>query len=79
MNRPTIYDRALDSGGPLHLHPEVDWAAWIDRWEPAYLWYFTARQVAVEVFRMSGRKCRVAGEQREDVRGRYWVWRVTLA
>lgn len=79
MNRPTIFDRALEHGGPVHLHPEVDWASWIARWEPVYLWHSTARQVAVEVCRMSGRKCRVTSEERQDERGRYWVWQVALA
>lgn len=79
MNRPTLFDRALDHGGPPALHPEVDWAKWIERWEPAYLWHSTARQVAVEVFVISGKKCRVTQEERQDERGRYWVWRVKLA
>lgn len=59
--------------------PPGSWAAWVARWEPAYLWHSAAIQVAIETRLRSGAKCRVISERREDERSRYWVWRVRLA
>lgn len=64
---------------PVVLNPSINWATWIERWEPAYLWHSTAYRTAIEVFNVSRVKCRVTGEERQDERGRYWVWRVRLA